>query len=298
RGHVLQDFVKLENDLLYIWTPVDDEEDLRNACAFTDALLEVEDLAAPLPDAPPSWRPQFRRTWETVQHLRSYYPQLVQSGRDPFQLLVAQMRYSVHNLCFEESTPLQLKWALYTSGRLSRRIADCLARSVRLRLDWMDDVWTTPGRVGLTILPGRQDWGRSLVDDIATLEEEGVSRLLCLVPQEELHRYGVDELLPACRAAGMLVHHLPIVDQKACSQAEMIEALRWMDEGLRAGEKVTVHCVGGIGRSGMAAAAYLRTRGAAADEAIASVRAARSQRALETAIQEQFIWDFPPESLS
>jgi nicotinamidase-related amidase len=98
RGHVLQDFVKLENDLLYIWTPVDDDEDLRNACAFTDALLAVEDLAAPLPDAPADWRPQFRRTWETVQHLRGYYPQLVQSGRDPYQLLVAQMRYSVHNL--------------------------------------------------------------------------------------------------------------------------------------------------------------------------------------------------------
>ena len=102
-----------------------------------------------------------------------------------------------------------------------------------------------PGRVGLTILPGRQDWGRSLADDVATLQEEGVSRLLCLVPQEELHRYGVDELLPVCRAAGILVHHLPIVDQKACGQAEMIEALRWMNEGLRAGEKVMVNCVGG-----------------------------------------------------
>jgi protein-tyrosine phosphatase/nicotinamidase-related amidase len=298
RGHILQDFVKLENDLLYIWTPVENEDDLRNACAFTDALLEVEDLAAPLPDAPPDWRPQFRRTWETVQHLRGYYPGLVQSGRNPFQLLVGQMRYSVHNLCFEESTPLQLKWALYTSGQLSRRIADSLARSVRLRLDWMDEEWTKPGRMGLTILPGRQDWGRSLADDIATLQEEGVSRLLCLVPQEELHRYGVDELLPACRAAGICVHHLPILDQKACSQAEMIEALRWMDEGLRAGEKVTVHCVGGIGRSGMAAAAYLRTRGAAADEAMESVRVARSQRALETAIQEQFIREFPGDSLS
>ncbi|MFT5051795.1 MAG: protein-tyrosine phosphatase/nicotinamidase-related amidase [Chlamydiales bacterium] len=298
RGHVLQDFVKLENDLLYIWTPVEDEDDLRNACAFTDALLEVEDLAAPLPDAPSDWRPQFRRTWETVQHIRGYYPQLVQSGRDPFQLLVAQMRYSVHNLCFEESTPLQLKWALYTSGHLSHRIADTLTRSVRLRLDWMDEEWTTPGRVGLTILPGRRDWGRSLADDVATLKEEGVSRLLCLVPQEELHLYGVDELLPICRAAGMLVHHLPIVDQKACSQAEMIEALGWVDEGLRNCEKVAIHCVGGIGRSGMAAAAYLRTRGAAADEAMESVRAARSQRALETTIQEQFIRDFPADSLS
>ena len=161
----------------------------------------------------------------------------------------------------------------------------------------MDEEWTKPGRIGLTILPGRKDWGRSLTDDIATLTEEGVSRLLCLVPQEELHRYGADDLLPACRAAGILVHHLPILDKKVCSPAEMVGALRWMDEGLRAGEKVTVHCVGGIGRSGMVAAAYLRTRGASADEAMDSVRAARSQRALETAIQEQFIRDFPGDSL-
>ena len=136
-----------------------------------------------------------------------------------------------------------------------------------------------------------------MTDDGAAMQEEGVTRLRCLVPQEELHRYGVDELLPVSRAAGMLVHHLPIVDQKACSQGEMIEALRWVDEGLHAGERVVVHCVGGIGRSGMAAAAYLRTRGATADEAMDSVRAARSQQALETAIQEQFIRDFSADSL-
>ncbi len=293
RGHVLQDFVKLENDLLYIWTPVENEADLRNACAFTDRLLEVGDLAAPLPDAPSEWRAQFRRTWETVQHLRSFYPPLVQSGRSPFQLQVAQLRYSVHNLCFEESTPLQLKWALYASGRLSQLIGDMLARSARLRIDWLDESWTRPGRLGLTILPGRRDWGRGLAADVATLKDEGVSRVLCLVPQEELDRYGVGELLSTYQDAGLLVHHLPIVDQKACSVEDMTEAVRWVDEALRAGECVMTHCVGGLGRSGMAAAAYLRTRGAEPDVAIESVRAARSQRALETAVQEQFIRDFP-----
>ena len=47
----------------------------------------------------------------------------------------------------------------------------------------------------------------------------------------------------------------------------------------------------------MAAAAYLRTRGAEPDVAIESVRSARSQRALETAVQEQFIHDFPADVL-
>jgi protein-tyrosine phosphatase len=69
------------------------------------------------------------------------------------------------------------------------------------------------------------------------------------------------------------------------------------DNGLNSGDRVLVHCVGGLGRSGMAAAAYLRTRGAAVDEAIEAVRAARSQRALETAVQEEFIQEFPPTAL-
>ena len=77
----------------------------------------------------------------------------------------------------------------------------------------------------------------------------------------------------------------------------MTAAVRWMDEGLRAGERVMVHCVGGLGRSGMAAAALLRTRGAEPDAAIEAVRTARSQRALETSIQEQFIRDYPADAL-
>jgi protein-tyrosine phosphatase/nicotinamidase-related amidase len=293
RGHVLQDFVKLENDLLYIWTPVADEGDLANACDLTDRLLAVQDLAAPLAEAPAGWRPQFRRAWETLAHLRGFYPQLVRTGRDPFQLQVPQLRYAVHNLSFEESTPLQLRWALYAAGRLSRLIADSLHDSVRLRVDWLPEELTAPGRLGLTILPGRRDWGRRLDEDVAALKAAGVTRLLSMVPEEELHRYGVDELLATFAAAGLRVHHLPVVDQRICSVEELQAAVRWLEEGLRSGERAVVHCVGGLGRSGMAAAALLRARGMDADAAIEAVRQARSPRALETAAQEQFVRDFP-----
>jgi protein-tyrosine phosphatase len=78
----------------------------------------------------------------------------------------------------------------------------------------------------------------------------------------------------------------------------MGEALRWMEQALQAGEKIVVHCVGGLGRSGMAAAALLKARGVDADVAIEVVRTARSQRALETAIQKQFVRDFPVNALS
>jgi|CXWL01.1.fsa_nt_gi protein-tyrosine phosphatase/nicotinamidase-related amidase len=293
RGHVLMDLVKLENDLLYIWTPVESDNDLLHACALTQALLEVDDLAAPLPALPAGLPPQFVRAFEAIQHLRGFYPRLIESDRDPFQLQVAQLRYAVHNLSFEESTPRQLKWALYAAGQLQACIASSLARSVRLRLDWLDQQWTGPGRLGLTILPGRKDWGRSLSEDITTLKAEGVTRVLCLSPLDELHRYGVDDLLTAYSAAGIQVRLLPVVDQQSGSEGEMRDAVRWIHQALQAGESVVAHCVGGIGRSGMAAASYLRARGAEADEAIRAVREARSPRALETPAQEQFVRDFP-----
>ena len=54
RAHVLMDLLKMENDLLYIFTPVADEAALREAFKLTDALLAVQDLAAPLPSTPPA----------------------------------------------------------------------------------------------------------------------------------------------------------------------------------------------------------------------------------------------------
>ena len=64
---------------------------------------------------------------------------------------------------------------------------------------------------------------------------------------------------------------------------------------MEAGESVMMHCVGGLGRTGMAAGALLRSRGASADRAIAEVRRVRSSRAIETAAQEKFVREYPAD---
>ena len=51
-----------------------------------------------------------------------------------------------------------------------------------------------------------------------------------------------------------------------------------------------MHCVGGLGRSGMVAACYLkRAAGLDGRAAIEAVRDARSNRAIETVEQEGFV---------
>lgn len=68
----------------------------------------------------------------------------------------------------------------------------------------------------------------------------------------------------------------------------------WLDGALGAGAKAVVHCVGGLGRSGMAAACLLKARGLSAAGAVAEVRRARGARAVESRVQEDFVRGFKP----
>jgi protein-tyrosine phosphatase/nicotinamidase-related amidase len=299
RAHVLMDLVKLENDLFYIFTPVRDDDELREAFKLTDALMNVQDLWAPLPESCPSQLPQMQRAWATMRMLRSHYAKLVQSDRAPLQLYVAMLRYAGHTLSFDEPTPLQLKWALYTASRCADVVRRMLTASTRLRVDFLDSLamlamldHDEPGKVGLTILPGRKDWRRHLDEDLDALRDAGIDAIVCLVPLEELERYGVPELLDAYRTRGFDVLHVPLLDQLGAAPATLREAVDWIDTRARGGKRVLVHCVGGLGRSGMVVASWLRSRGTTTDDALAIVRAARGPRAIETSIQEASVRDF------
>ena len=71
-----------------------------------------------------------------------------------------------------------------------------------------------------------------------------------------------------------------------------MEAVEWMMTALGNDGRVVIHCVGGLGRSGMIAACLLKRMGLTTEEAIARVRSHRSPRAIETAVQEEFIAAF------
>ncbi len=294
RGHILKDLIKLENDLLYIFTPVNNALDLEQALRLTDCLLQVEDLGRPLPNVETTGltHPEMRPAYDTICFIRSFYPELVQEDRDPLQLLIGQLRYAVHTLSFEESNEWQKLWALYTAGWCGAKITARLKRNGPLRVDWLDRERTGAGRLGLTLLPGRKDYSRSLPDDLTALKTQGVSHVVSLVTDDELSAYGVNDLLNAYERAGFLLRRLPILDQSVCSPAEMADLVAWLAHHLAEGANIMLHCVGGLGRSGLVAACYLTSQGLTAEEAIEEVRCARSPRAIESAAQEAFIRNF------
>ena len=69
----------------------------------------------------------------------------------------------------------------------------------------------------------------------------------------------------------------------------MDSLIEWINERLEKGKNIMVHCVGGIGRSGLVCVCYLASHGVSAELAIKEVRKARSERAIESKVQEEFI---------
>lgn len=161
-----------------------------------------------------------------------------------------------------------------------------------LRPAWLDPRYTGAGRLALSPLPGLPLYQRSLPADLGTIQQQGVNHIVCLLEDHEFAKWGVAEMLDSYQQAGLAVQRYPIRDHSVCDVAEMRAIVGWLTERLAGGETVMVHCVGGLGRSGIVAACYLTTVGLSADEAIAEVRRTRSPYAIESAEQEEFIRDF------
>lgn len=294
-GHVIKDLAKLENDLLYIYTPVTDEgRSFAQALAITKALRAVEDMAAPLPETLDGLTDEpFLRAWSTLRTLRGLAGKLCRDDRDPMQMRIALLRYSAHTLAFDESSALQKKWALASSCAHAEDIASATQANRRLRIDWVEDgALPTKGKLGMTLCPGRKDRDRVLDDDLDVLRASGVSRLLCLATDPELEWAGVAGIEKGCVKRGIQFLKLPVKDQSVPSFDEQNLMVRWMSSALDAGEKVVLHCIGGLGRTGTVAACLLAARGLPADDAIAAVRRARGPRAIEIAAQARFVADY------
>lgn len=172
-----------------------------------------------------------------------------------------------------------------------------------LRVDWLDplpgDRLGGRGRLGLTILPGKRGtsvrypgriYRRDLVADLRLLHELGVRRLILLVDDGELERWGDRQIVARGSEAGVEVLRFPIPDGRAPSDPAAMDAILAAVEGpQREGRDVAVACMGGVGRSGTVAACALLSRGMAPDQAIAAVRAARHPQAVETDEQRRFV---------
>jgi hypothetical protein len=69
--------------------------------------------------------------------------------------------------------------------------------------------------------------------------------------------------------------YLPTIDDDAPSMEHLAKGVRFIDEVIRSGGKVYIHCGAGVGRAPTMAAAYLISMGHKPDEAISIIRKVR-----------------------
>jgi protein-tyrosine phosphatase len=189
---------------------------------------------------------------------------------------------------------------------MSHRLAnaDHAGFDPELRIDWLEASRFAdgrPGNLGLTILPGKHGvsyrypgrvYRRELNADLAALRAAGVRRLVLLVDDSELRRWGDPSIVERGRINDVDVIRHPIEDGQP---PPSIEAMDRILEDVRDGRRsanVAVACMGGVGRTGTVAACALVEAGLDPDEAIAAVREARHPGAVETAAQQAFVRRF------
>ncbi len=141
------------------------------------------------------------------------------------------------------------------------------------------------GRIGMIACPGRGRLFKAadvaynkLERDLAAIRAWGATALLSLMEQEEFDFLGIETIGTQTQHFGMAWYHLPIADFQA--PGPTFEQ-RWETSGptvrarLRKGERIVIHCLAGLGRTGTIAARILIEFGATPRDAIAHVREAR-----------------------
>ncbi|MDE0038791.1 MAG: hypothetical protein OXU77_14745 [Gammaproteobacteria bacterium] len=159
------------------------------------------------------------------------------------------------------------------------------------------------GLVGMTLCPGKRGesnfgdaWERNLELDMRVIVDWGATTLASLMEAHEFPMLNVPGLGDAVEQAGLEWHHIPIPDVDVPD--DRFEPL-WAYTGhvlrrkLRSGEKIVLHCRGGLGRTGMIAARLAIEFGVVPEEALRRVREGR-RRTVETRARKRTCSDSAP----
>lgn len=151
------------------------------------------------------------------------------------------------------------------------------------------------GSLGLTLCPGKKDpgshWNRDLAQDLQAIRDWGATTVVTLIEDHEFEMLGVQTLGQDVRALGLAWVHLPILDvsipDHRFEDAWLLEGPK-LHKRLDAGERVLIHCRGGLGRTGLVAGRILVERGCEPQIAMQRIRAVRPH-AIETRAQERYV---------
>ncbi|MEM1403875.1 MAG: protein-tyrosine phosphatase family protein [Pseudomonadota bacterium] len=123
----------------------------------------------------------------------------------------------------------------------------------------------------------------SVLSDLTMLKDAGVDVVFSLIEPEEAAWLDLSSEDQAATLVGLQYENYPMPDRKPPSDLDQFLALtRHVLVNLESGSSTVVHCVGGIGRSGLVALAVLLNRGYEVGAAIDLVSEIRGRKAPDT----------------
>lgn len=143
-------------------------------------------------------------------------------------------------------------------------------------------------------MPGR---GGDYAADLGRILNWSPALVISMTPEEEMRAAGAADLSRDLANSGIAWRHMPVADFGVPTAPALwppIEALA--RAALDAGNRVLIHCMGGCGRSGMAALRVMVAAGEPAEPALARLRSVRLC-AVETVDQRRWA-SSPPDLLS
>ena len=147
------------------------------------------------------------------------------------------------------------------------------------------------GQGQLSIMPCPK--AMHLQRDLKQLRDLGVSSIVSLLETSEAERLGVGDETLLCSRLGIHFQQFPIRDHKTPTDTlafrELIDRL---EKDLRAGNHVVVHCLAGIGRTGLVAGSLLIQDGLSAVAATDLLSEVRGCVVPQTHDQSNYLIDY------
>lgn len=156
-----------------------------------------------------------------------------------------------------------------------------------------------PGNLGLTLAPGvkhtynTEIWDRDLDKDLEYLRDQyHIDLLVTLLEEHEFESLYIPTFRERVKAHGINHICFPITDTSVPSSIdEFAKLVKRIVHALSEGHTVIIHCMAGLGRTGLVAASCLTSLGFTPQEAISKVREARPG-AVKPPQQEEFVTMF------
>jgi ADP-ribosylglycohydrolase/protein-tyrosine phosphatase len=169
-----------------------------------------------------------------------------------------------------------------------------------IEVDWvLHKMGNGDGSLGITFAPGKKSssrdgipWDRNLNQDLDRLKSiHQVDALISVVENHELKTLQIPKLVSEANFRRIAVLRSPIVDGSVPTLEQAKQIIQFALTMTFAGQRVVIHCKGGLGRAGTLCACALIHFGYSPEESISIVRESR-KGAVENSDQEKFVAEY------